>query len=68
MRPRIELYQVDMGSIRASLEVTDGLVTAAVPVLTHSVGLSIRRVKEWVEKKGGRIVLVADKLRFPEAV
>jgi len=56
----MQLYQVEMGSIRASLEVTNGRVTAAVPVLVHSVGLPWEKVREWVKMKGGRIEMLSD--------
>jgi len=57
---RMQLYQVEMGSIRASLDVEDNVLIRAGPMLKNSVGLRISKVKEWVHKKGGRMELVSD--------
>ena len=56
----MQLYEVEMGSITATMEVANGRVISAQPVLVHSVGLRFSKVEEWVKKKGGRIVMLSD--------
>lgn len=54
-------YQVTLpGDIRAALEVSkDGVVTEANPILKQSVGLRIDKVRQWAEKKGGKVRMVS---------
>ena len=54
-------YQVTLpGDIRAALDVSkDGVVTEANPVLKQSVGLRIDKVRQWAEKKGGKVRMVS---------
>jgi hypothetical protein len=53
------LYQVQMKTINAGIVVSDGMVVGAAPVLRKSVGLSIGKVRKWVEEKGGKIVRIS---------
>jgi hypothetical protein len=53
----MKLYQVEVGNIRAGLEVQNDVVTAATS-LKNSIGLRINRVKAWAERKGGTVTLI----------
>jgi hypothetical protein len=50
-----KLYQVHLNQITAGVEVTDGIVTEAAPVLRKFVGARLAKLRTWLMAKGGSI-------------
>lgn len=52
------LYRVEMRYGTFGIIVTDGIVVQAAPIGNWMIGKTLTHVREWVERKGCRVVLV----------
>jgi hypothetical protein len=52
----VTLYRIDLPWATYGIEVKNGIVTSAPPLLGWMVGSKLRRIEYWVVSKGGKIV------------
>ncbi len=61
-----ETYQVQIGSINAKVNVKNGKIDGAAPILKKFIGQSVEDLQKWVDLKAGKIVKIVSQEQLPE--